>query len=604
MAEPVPQDDFNDLQPQHEEPEIPPDPPSPVSQPPRNTPSRRKIYILLLGPSGAGKSLLSNTVCEEQVPVAAPGSGLCTTSFRYQSFILAEKEVRLVDTPGFDASFSNNGDVLYRLVCYLMKLYRERNHKITGIVYLHPGGSDINSNHLKQTIKALKTLIGERSLSQLKVAVVADDNGTIVDTDLIRSLQGPTSPFHAIHGEGAEILGLPLRSENVREFLLGYTHLPYLFLRIQSQATRGSIGPLRAYIERILRPTPTESSSGPLSRSRRSTDRVSRAEVTERSQHLELALAESEAETKLLRDRFEQTQSEYVSLRSELQLNDNTEQSKIVQSLKDLNRCIENFGRSVAEHIVDNYVSPYTDDETTLKASNLPGIKAQFCHQEGGPSLVVSSTGRGMPTEDFFDLSIRFILCKRLYEHIFLPFHPTLAGDSRNEFMNELYQEVRRQDHQTIASKWRANSFLALSKSNDTEIRAQYVHNYIENIRTQDLDVLFSNFFDKKKGVSLADSYEEELEKLVSLAWDWNHVLKGSVVVLGDFQPTIYENGAPFDPGCMVDFEPDRKSKKVPSTALCTIGFGLMASRSKDKGNVLDDVVVCKASVVTEHVYD
>ncbi|KAG9074565.1 hypothetical protein FS749_013850, partial [Ceratobasidium sp. UAMH 11750] len=514
MAEPVHQDDFNDLQPQLEEPETPPDLPSPVSQPPRNTQSHKKIYILLLGPSGSGKSLLSNTVCEEQVPVAAPGSGLCTTSIRYQSFILAEKEVRLIDTPGFNTSSANNGDVLFRLACYLTKSYREWNRRVTGLVYLHPGDSNLNCDHLKQTIGALKTLIGEHSLSHLKVAVVPKDNGTVVDMDLIRSLQGPTSPFHAIHEGGAEILGLPLRSENIREFLLGYTQLPPLVLRIQNQLARGNLGPLRVYIERILGSTSAESSSGPSSRPRRGADRVSKAEATERSQHLELALAESEAETKLLRDRFEQTQSEYVSLRSELQLNDNTEQSKIVQSLKDLNRCIENFGRSVAEHIVDNYVSPYTDDETTLKASNLPGIKAQFCHQEGRPSLVVSSTGRGMPTEDFFDLSIRFILCKRLHEHIFLPFHPTLAGDSRNEFMNDLYQEVRRQDHQTIASKWRANSFLALSKSNDTEIRAQYIHNYIENIKTQDLDVLFSNFFDEEKGVSLADSYEEELEKL------------------------------------------------------------------------------------------
>ncbi|KAG8740462.1 hypothetical protein FRC10_004289 [Ceratobasidium sp. 414] len=590
------QGDINDFQLQHEKPETPPDPPNPASRPSRNRQTRKMIFIFLQ---------LSNLVCEEKTPVAAPGSGLCTTKFRHRSFNLADKEIKLIDSPGFNTSAPNNSDVLYKLVCYLMKMHNERNQKINGIVYLHPGGSDINCDHLKQTMGALGALIGDRYLSQLKIAVVPNDGGAAVDEHLIRSLRGPTSPFHAARAAGAEILGLPLQPENVRDFFLGYTQMPSLFLRIQSQITRGD-GWLfiKAYIEKTLRPTPTRSPSGQLPRSHRGADRVSRADAMERSQHFELVLAGSEAETKSLRDQFEQTRSEYASFRSELQLNDSMEQGRIIQSLEDLNCGIGSFGRSVAVHIVDNYVSQYTDGDTALKASNLPGVKAQFCHQEGKPSLVSSSTGNGMPTEDFFDLGVRFILCKRLYEHIFLPFHPALAGDSRNEFMNGLYQQVRHQDHQTIASKWRANSFLALSDGNNTEIRAQYIRKCIESIKTQDLDVLFANFFGENKGVSLTELHQGELEKLVSLAWDWNHVLKGSVVVLGDFQPTAYESGVPFDPSHMAEFEPDKRSKKVPSTALCTIGLGLMASRSKDKGNVLDDVVVCKASVVTEYIYE
>ncbi|KAG8740460.1 hypothetical protein FRC10_004287 [Ceratobasidium sp. 414] len=553
---------------------------------------------------------LSNAVCDERVPVATPGSGLCTTSVRHRSFVLEEQEFRLIDTPGFNNSPTNNRDVLCRVA-----RYRTRSYKIYGVLYMHPEGSNLDCSHLRQNIVALKTLIGHHCLSHLKIGIVPNDNRTVVGADTIRSLQDPASPFYSVHEAGAEILGLPLRPESIREFLLGYAQLPRQLLEVQVGMIRREIGRLEPYIEKLLDPTLAPSTPGQLSQSRGGTDRTSSLsleadliEATERSRHLELALAESEAETKLLRDRFEQTRSEYASLRSELQLNDNMEQSKIVRSLKDLNRGIEDFGRSVAEHIVDNYVSPYTSDHTTLKASNLPGVKAQFCHQEGKPSLVLSSTGDGMPTEDFFDLSVRSILCKRLHENIFLPFHPTLAGDSQNEFMNGLYQEVRHQGkllhHQTIASKWRANSFLALSKSNDPEIRAKYVRKYIESIKTQDLDVLFANFFDENKGVSLADLHDKELEKLVSLAWDWNRTLKGSVVVLGDFQPIAYESGVLFDPNRMVDFEPDRKSKKVPSTALCTIGFGLMVSRSKDKGNILDDMVVCKATMVTEHAYE
>ncbi|KAG9126353.1 hypothetical protein FRC07_003746 [Ceratobasidium sp. 392] len=456
----------------------------------------------------------------------------------------------------------------------------------------------------------LKALVGDRFLPQLKIAVVPNGHGQTVDTDLIRTLQGPGSPFHAVHAGGAEIVGLPLRAENIREFLLGYIQLPYLLLKIQNQITHGNVGPPREYITKLFERTSTTSlERSP--RSRRGAARASNhphdtnlAEAAERSQQLELALAESEAEIKLLRDQFQQIRSEYASLRSELQLNDNMEQGNIVQCLKDLNRCIGNLGRSIAEHIVDHYIPSYADDDTTLKASDLSRVKAQFHHQEGRPSLVVSSSGDGMPAEDFFDHGIRSIVCKRLYENIFLPFHPILLGDPRNDFMNELYQEVRYQDNQTAASKWRANSFLAVSKNNDSEVRTQHIRTHVENIKTQDFAGLFAGFFDEDTNVSLEGSHDEELERLVSLAWDWNHILKGSVVMLGDFQPTVYDNGVPFDPSCMADFEPKKGSKKVPQTALCTIGLGLKVSRSKVKGSAVDDTIICKASVVTEHIYE
>ncbi|KAG8783945.1 hypothetical protein FRC12_019179 [Ceratobasidium sp. 428] len=432
-----------------------------------------------------------------------------------------------------------------------------------------------------------------------------------MDTDAssIRALQDPASPFHDAHSGGAEIVGLPLRLEKIQEFLLSCTHLRHGLLRVQKRILSGdSIKHWESYIEKILGLSPTEARAAhPL----QSTDRASSrslgddlAEATERCSHLELALTESEGEIKHLRNQLEQTQAEYASLRSELQLNDNTEQSRIVQSLKDLNRCIENLGRSIAEHIADCYIPAGADDDTTLKAKDLFQIKAQFRHQEGKPSLVTSSSGDGMPIEDFFDLGIRSMLCRRLYENIFLPFHPTLSGDPRNEFMNELYREIRYRDHQTTASKWRANSFLAISNGHDTTTRIEHIHKHAENIKAQDLAILFTNFFGKNVQISLTDLHNEEIERLVSLAWDWNVTLKGSVVMLGDFQPTIYDSGVPFNPECMADFEPKKGSRRAPDIVLCTVGLGLTVSRSKTAGNSLGQSIVCKATVVTEYIYE
>ncbi|KAG8707505.1 hypothetical protein FRC09_001782 [Ceratobasidium sp. 395] len=403
---------------------------------------------------------------------------------------------------------------------------------------------------------------------------------------------------------------MPLRAESIQDVVAGYTLLPRQSPRIQLQMLDNEIRNLDSYIRSMLNPASVRTSSGRLSHSHRNTNRSSDrsiendlTEAKEKSQYLELALNELEAEAKHLRDQLEQTRSEYASLRSELQLNDNMEQSRIVQSLKDLNRCIEDLGRSIAEHIVDSYIPGYANDETTLKAVNLSQIKAQFYHHEGRHSLVVSSNGDGMPTEDFFDLAVRSILCKFLYENIFLPFHPTLLGDPRNEFMNELYREVRSQNHQTTASKWRASSFLAFSKDSAT-VRDQHVRGYVENIKTQDLATLFVGFFGEKVNILLTDSHDREIERLVGLAWDWNYTLKGSVIMLGDYQPTIYDSGVPFDPTCMANFEPKKGLKEAPDTALCTIGLGLTTSCSRTGGNVLGSAVVCKAPVVTEHIYD
>jgi hypothetical protein len=296
----------------------------------------------------------------------------------------------------------------------------------------------------------LKVLLGDPWLSRLTIAVTAKKSGADIDAGSIRSLQEPTSPFYTVHAGGAKIIGLSSKPESFRDLLFDYISLPSQLTQVQEQLLSGQITHLDGHIESALKRMPSRAVPRRASISHRSTNRVtgrslkeSLTEATDRSHHLEVALAESEIEVKRLREELEQTRSEYASLRSELQLNDNMEQNKIVRSLGGLNRGIENFGRCMAEHLVDNHISSYSNDDTALKAFDLNEIKAQFHHSEGIPSLVVSSSGAGMPTEDFFDLAVRSILCKRLCENIFLPFHPTLAKDSSNGFMTDLYQVVR-----------------------------------------------------------------------------------------------------------------------------------------------------------------
>lgn len=502
---------------------------------------------------------------------------------------------------------------------------RRARHSITGVLYLHPVGDDLGSDQLKRNIHALNFLLGESWLPRLTIAVVAKADEGPVDETMLSAFKEPTSPFYPAHVACAEIRALSLEPQNIRDILLRYTQLPPQMPDVQTNFRIGQTQRLLSYINTGMKgPSPKtidpRTPHQQTTDSRRSSHKTTLGESKDAVQKLELALIESQAEVASLRNQLEQTRSEYASLRSELQLQDNTEQNKIVQSLNDLNRDIENFGRAVAERLVDRYLESAENASTTLQASNISELKRQLGHREGEASLVMSSTGAGMLAEDFIDLALRFTLCRLLYENIFRPFHPALARSPENKFVAGLYEKIQIQgkkvytrptslyqmtfvsEHQTLSAKWRANAFLAIERG-DPNLRIGLINKYFE-AAIADIHLLLAAFFGEQTEIKLAEQDYNCLRDVISSAWDWNLVLRGTVIVLGDLQPTIYPTCSPFDPTTMAEFEP-RKSKKVPpGIAMCTIALGLTASRLRVIGGVPRDEVVCKASVVTEHRYD
>lgn len=334
---------------------------------------------------------------------------------------------------------------------FFFALSRERwGTRITGALYLHPAGSDLDSDQLKQNISALCFLLGDFWLPRLTIAVIANASDGSVDDNTLRTLKEPTSPFHSAYVAGAKIEALSLEPPAIRDILLNYTQIPPQMPHVQTKFRIGRTQRLSAYIEEGLG-RGSHNTTGPRSHRQRTTDhrrsslKATLEESTDSIKKLELALIESQAETDSLRDQLEQNRSEYASLRSELQLQDNMEQSKIVESLKNLNRNIENFGRAVAERLVDDYIGSPAPEFTTLQASNLSGLKTQFGHHEGEASLVLSSSGAGMMAEDFLDLALRSLICRQIHEKIFLPFHPALASSTENMFVTDLYEKIRLQ---------------------------------------------------------------------------------------------------------------------------------------------------------------
>ncbi|CAE6469439.1 unnamed protein product [Rhizoctonia solani] len=590
----------------HNEPERPSAPDGHPSSPDQDRAQRSFglppiTTIMLLGPSRSGKSSLFNMVGDhgDNPQVVSKGPYLCTTQFRLsRTFNINGRPFRLIDSPGFHTTSLSDSDIMRKMITMLIKPFHHRDYKktirLSGILYLHPEENGAEDERLKETIASLRYLVGDPWLPCVTIAIVGN-----ADPDSIAQLEGPTSPFHSLNSRGAKIMPLALELPSVQEILLGFDPLPPCRPRLSQKVRLGYSGVLEglnAFIDEI-----TGAHQGESTRQTEYSRGITLEESEASRQLLQTTLDEVESELKSLRSQLEQTQSEYASLRSELQLTDNTEQSKVVQSLQDLNRAIDDFGRSVAEYMVDTFsASLNKEDPTTLDASDFLELQRQFGHQEGSSSLVAPLEGNGLSIEDFIDLALRNLLCQNLCKVVFLPFHPTLATSAEPDFMASLYEEVRRLGPPIVAAKWRACSFMALSKGN--KLDKPTIESQVNNLVTDDIQPLLNNLFGQSNPVALTETQRDQLQELVTIAWELNHVLKGEVVTLGDFLPLCCQRGVPFDSKTMVEFEASKK-RKPGSIAICTIRLGLTLSHSKGAGKDTSPSVICPATVVTPTIY-
>ncbi|CAE6537627.1 unnamed protein product [Rhizoctonia solani] len=584
-----------------------PDQPPPPSneRPSQPAPSRDRTWkrtpttdILLLGPSVSGKSSLINMASGNNNQVVSEGVGTNMAYFRAtRAFTIGERWFRLIDSPGFDPTSLSDSELMKRVIVYLIK--SRDNPRLAGILYLHPEGKDIEDERLKGIMEALKFLVGDSWLPSVTIAVTTDE--VAADSGIITRLREPTSPFYSLSSKGANILPLSFELQEIRDILLGFKPgppRPRFLNEVRWNPPDRNIRGLDRFVEEIVGHRRRET-AGKIGRQRKITHEESEAG----SQQLRMALDTAEIELKFLRSQLEQTRSEYASLRSELQLNDNTEQGKITRSLGDLNRAINGFGRSVAEYVVVKFAATLEkDNPTTLDASDPIGLQDQFRHQVGKYSLVASSSNEGLAIEDFIDLALRSFLCQTLCKDVFAPFHPTLAASPDSGAIASLYEKVRRRVSPTVAAKWRESTFMALSEGHEFDKPA--IEAQVKNLVSGDIQHLLCNIFGPSTDIALPEYLCSQLRDIVTLAWELNYLLKGEVLALGDFQPLCHEYGVPFDPKTMVGLEPHKQRNPDDIViALCTVELGLIRYYSKGVENDTNPSVVCQAKVVTPAIY-
>ncbi|KAG8743309.1 hypothetical protein FRC11_013913 [Ceratobasidium sp. 423] len=445
---------------------------------------------------------------------------------------------------------------------------------MAGVIYVHTQDTRLGSGALRRNLSLIKSILGDHFMDRLTILLVPRPGERTDHKELVRPLLDPKSPFYDMYAFGAHFNVLALETRPIRNLLSSYGGKAPVPMRVQTELSAG------------------------LSRIQASS---SKQHGSDEIKKLQLQLAESKKQAEGLSTQLQQHLDQCTTLRSQPLINEGPEQGDVVQSLIDLNCRTQDLGRSLSAHLVDTYGDNMT---TTQDAFQLPELKRLFGHAEGKTSLVSSSRGVGTPLEDFLDLAIRSILCEQICKRIIDPFHPGLEiSDPRNKHILAIYGRIREKESLATLGRWRAATFAAISG-----LIGERELSYLK--AKVGLDILYDNLipmlqhvFGPNKNARPTDAHMKELSELAAQAWDWCVVAKEKLVQLGDFQPTAYPDSAAFDPALMAEFEP-LPGGQPPNRILSTIELGLNVFLGRTSGEGSDRVVLRKASVITEGLFE
>ncbi|KAH7336824.1 hypothetical protein B0J17DRAFT_444611 [Rhizoctonia solani] len=418
----------------------------------RRTQSQSKVVILVVGRSGVGKTSLIDAFCRPNPSGVVPRYQSTTEPASYRAE-LSETTFSLIDTPGFDNVLLSDTAVCAKIADY----FWDTSHLgVNGIIYIHRAGDPLRSRSLRRYLTVLsRVFLGNEGMHRLMILIpgvspqgpdAAQINEELRDSNSILNqastvgaevicasdvLEGFTNIVKAYKTTRPIVLPIQHYNPNLASELELFLHEKSIHTHSSNQDTR-----LRNYQQKL------EELQSTLDTKDREV--VQYREAYDQIMHLHANQQDAEA---ALRQQLQQVQREYASLRSELQLQENFEQSEIVQELEDLNRLIDDISRSISTYLTDNHVRTTFQKEpaevTALDARNLIDLFKLLGYHEGKCSLVSSEKGEGLDIENFLDFTIRDMLCTLLVSAIFQPFHPAIDSEQSDALLRT-YEDIQK----------------------------------------------------------------------------------------------------------------------------------------------------------------
>ncbi|CAE6435897.1 unnamed protein product [Rhizoctonia solani] len=488
----------------------------------------------------------------------------------YSKFVFMDgRRFELIDTPGFDNVDMSDAEVFTEIAAYLLG-----NHLVklgvTGVIYVHRTGDVTQSRSLARNLQVLADVF-LREIGRSRFTI----------------LESPRSAFKRILAPGFNLARQSGRDGFI-EILKTYFSQTPIILPIHLSNSHDWRSDFTARVEQVLGYYEHGSVQTLLSAREHRLREMYEANLA-RQRELELQLQRQ----------LKESESEYSSLRSQLQLQENVEQSEVVQTLNDLNRMIDDIGRSVSAYLTDTYVPSMLGDPsdvTSLDAVRLSSLKNLLGYVDGKPSMIMSPDGQGMQIESFFDFTIRHIICRYLAKEIFRPFHPAIHP-YLSQTLIKACDNIYEQAPQAVAGKWRSDTFKNIYTDQD---KCEKINNHIDTLMNDQLKPLTRYVLGRN--ISFAKDHHDRLHRLMEMAWDWNSKLKGDVIMLGEFVQTAFATRVRFNRELMEEFEASSRNPQ-PRIVLGTLALGLSSQRAVGGGDPVEETVVCKALVLTDNAF-
>jgi len=128
-----------------------------------------QALIALIGETGSGKTTFVNRATNSEAFLVGNGLHSCTSQIQVSpQFLVDNKPVILIDTPGFNDTVTDDADVLKSVSAFLAMVY-ECEVKLAGVIYFHRISDERWRRSDTRNFGWLKRICGETTLRNVMI---------------------------------------------------------------------------------------------------------------------------------------------------------------------------------------------------------------------------------------------------------------------------------------------------------------------------------------------------------------------------------------------------------------------------------------------------
>ncbi|QRV92923.1 50S ribosome-binding GTPase [Ceratobasidium sp. AG-Ba] len=126
------------------------------------------VLIALCGATGTGKSTFINDASGSKLPVGHTQISCTEQVIFAKEFMLDGREIRLIDTPGFDDTNVSDTEILERIGTFL-KLTHNEGQLLNGIIYMHRITDNRVGGVSRRNFRVFRELCGPKALENVLI---------------------------------------------------------------------------------------------------------------------------------------------------------------------------------------------------------------------------------------------------------------------------------------------------------------------------------------------------------------------------------------------------------------------------------------------------